>query len=353
MTNSRMDNIVNAVLYEGYILYPYRVSTKNHQRWTFGGLYPRAFCEDIFGADRASNQTECLIEGDANTLLDVEVRFLQVTERTPGTLNSESEEWNDEPESMYRAVDSLHIDDRIYRSWQEAEERRILLTEVSPDALHSTAYVRSFAFPSRRWAEPLHDSAGTIRGILIRQQQAISGTVAIQSAQVRKGVSKLTVRVTNTTELPADNIPDRDQALLRSLASCHTILRAAGGRFVSLTDPPDGFHNLAAACNNVGLWPVLVGEDGETWAMLASPIILADYPQVAAESPGDLFDGTEIDEILTLRILTLTDQEKQEVAGLDPRSNALLNRSETLARAQLDKMHGSMRSEVFSGGKVQ
>ena len=49
---------------------------------------------------------------------------------------------------------------------------------------------------------------------------------------------------------------------------------------------------------------MLVGEEGERDTMLSSPIILYDYPQIAPESPGSLFDGTEIDEILSLRILT-------------------------------------------------
>ena len=45
MNQALVDRIVNAVLYEGYLLYPYRPSVKNRQRWTFGGLYPRSYCE--------------------------------------------------------------------------------------------------------------------------------------------------------------------------------------------------------------------------------------------------------------------------------------------------------------------
>ena len=82
------------------------------------------------------------------------------------------------------------------------------------------------------------------------------------------------------------------------------------GEFVSLLEPPPEFQEAAAACSNVGTWPVLAGEPGQRDTVLSSPIILYDYPQIAPESPGDLFDGTEIDEILSLRILTLTDEEK-------------------------------------------
>jgi hypothetical protein len=77
--------------------------------------------------------------------------------------------------------------------------------------------------------------------------------------------------------------------------------------------------------------------------MLASPIILYDYPQVAPESPGDLFDATEIDEILTLRILALTEEEKQAMAAVDKRAQALLTRTESLAREQLLGLHGTIR----------
>jgi hypothetical protein len=87
----------------------------------------------------------------------------------------------------------------------------------------------------------------------------------------------------------------------------------------------------------------MVGETGGRDTMLASPIILYDYPELAPESPGDLFDATEIDEILTLRILTMTDDEKREMRGTDPRADALLARTEALAREELMRLHGTMR----------
>jgi hydrogenase maturation protease len=77
--------------------------------------------------------------------------------------------------------------------------------------------------------------------------------------------------------------------------------------------------------------------------MLVSPIILYDYPAVAPESPGDLFDGAEIDEILSLRILTMTDAEKREARETDPRARALLDRTEALSAADLMRMHGAVR----------
>jgi hypothetical protein len=77
--------------------------------------------------------------------------------------------------------------------------------------------------------------------------------------------------------------------------------------------------------------------------MLSSPVILYDYPQIAPESPGDLFDGCEIDEILALRILTMTDAEKREVRDGDDRARQILERTENLSPEHLMKLHGTLR----------
>ncbi len=77
--------------------------------------------------------------------------------------------------------------------------------------------------------------------------------------------------------------------------------------------------------------------------MLSSPIILYDYPQIAPESPGDLFDGAEIDEILMLRIMTLTDDEKREMRQSDDRARQILERTESLPDEQFMKLHGVLR----------
>jgi hydrogenase maturation protease len=135
----------------------------------------------------------------------------------------------------------------------------------------------------------------------------------------------------------------RDQALARSLVSAHTILEVRGGEFVSLIDPPQACRDCAAGCKNIGTWPILVGEAGQRDTVLSSPIILYDYPEIAPESPGDLFDGAEIDEILSLRIMTMTDDEKQEMRGSDERTRKILERTETLPEEQFKKLHGALR----------
>jgi len=141
-------------------------------------------------------------------------------------------------------------------------------------------------------------------------------------------------------------VPPDDRAALQtlSLLSTHAILHVqSGGEFVSLTDPPEDLRAAAAACQNQGLWPVLAGDDGARDAMLAAPIILYDYPRVASESAGDFFDGTEMDEMLALRVLTLTDEEKAQARLTDPRARALLDRTENLSNDSMLKLHGIMR----------
>ena len=130
---------------------------------------------------------------------------------------------------------------------------------------------------------------------------------------------------------------------MQSLVSTHTILGVQGGEFVSLLDPPAGLREQVARCRNVGTWPVLVGEPGLRDCMLSSPIILYDYPEIAPESAGDLFDGTEIDEILTLRILTLTEEEKREMRSVDEHTRQILERAETLPAEHFMKLHGALR----------
>ena len=135
---------------------------------------------------------------------------------------------------------------------------------------------------------------------------------------------------------------------MHALVSTHVVLEVHSGEFVSLMDPPETLRTAAAACNNVGVWPVLVGAAGEATTLLASPIILYDYPQIAPESPGDLFDGTEIDELLSLRIMTLTDEEKQAAGSIDERTRRMMQRTESLAREQLASLHGAVRGLAAS-----
>lgn len=347
MNRALVDSIVSAVLYEGYMLYPYRPSAaKNRQRWTFGGIYPRAYSDMQRGSDAWAMQTECLVEGDAHAMLDVTVRFLHLLMRQVGELARPLAELPPEAEIAYRPVTALHVDGQIFHTWQEAVEREIAVANMSLGELAGQPHQQPFSFPAWRALEALRESGGAIVGVLAREQQQIEGMVELRAACVGERLFKITVLIQNLSDWHAGGETDheRDAALLRAFASTHTILGVRGGAFMSLLDPPEHVRALAEGCRNIGAWPVLVGAAGERDTMLASPIILYDYPQVAPESPGDLFDGTEIDEMLTLRVMTMTDEEKREMRAVDERARALLERTEALTDEELRRLHGAVRS---------
>ncbi len=132
MNAKLIEDIANAVLYEGYMLYPYRPSSvKNRQRWNFGVVYPQSYSEAQKGADNWFMQTECLAQAGSNTELHVKVRFLQAVARTIGKPRSPLRnvpiaEIGGEPE--FEVVESLRVGDKTLQSWQEAIEREIVLS---------------------------------------------------------------------------------------------------------------------------------------------------------------------------------------------------------------------------------
>ena len=299
--------IADAVLYEGYLLWPYRRSaTKNQRRWTFGGVYPRGHSE-LHPDDASTMRTECLLEG-AGARFTVEVRLLHVVARQ--VLG------DGEP------VDELSVDGTRHLSWDEATERELAIAGPGRIAV-------AIAAGSAR--EPLPG------GAIVRSWEALEGAVTVTAEPLADGLLRAGVEIANTTPWDRD---DREAALRRTFCSTHAVLRASGGEFVSQTDPPERLRAAAATCRNEGAWPVLV--DGRH-TVLASPIILEDHPRIAPESPGDLFDGGEIDQLLVLNILSLTDAEKAEMRDSDPRAREILERTEALTPEQLMRLHGAIR----------
>jgi len=345
MNLAQAESIAKAVLFEGYMLYPYRPSSvKNRQRWTFGGIYPQAYSEAQAGTDPWSMQTQCLAQGNPQTSVTARIEFLHLIEREVGELRPALADWADGAEPEYRKVEALEIDGKSYYAWQEAIERKVVVGEIRLSDLVAGPLQIPFAFSGRRDLEPLRDQNGGIAGVLIRTQQPIEGRIELTAEAVAEQVFRITVRIFNQTALNQAADLSRNAASLHALVSTHTILGLSEGEFVSSLDPPEALRDAVNGCQNIGAWPVLVGAEGERDTMLCSPIILYDYPEIAPESPGDLFDGTEIDEILTLRILAMTDEEKREMAAVDERARALLERTEALSPEALNRLHGALRS---------
>jgi len=363
MSMESVEKIADVVLYEGYLLYPYRRSAlKNQQRWTFGGVYPRHYSEESGGDDPWSMQTQCLVVGVASeTTIEVKVRFLHVVDRrvaarAPESLTEQSPSDGTAPDG-YRFVEELRVGGQVYQPWEEAMEREVVVGSMRLDDLIARGYSCAIDVPAGSAEEPLRDPAGVVAGAIVRVWKTLRGTVEIaaeplapsRAGAAQAGMSyRLTARIVNTTPWtpPRDDSVERPRqtALRHTFVSTHTILRVQGGEFVSLLEPPEEYQKVAEGCANVKTWPVLVGDPGERQVLLSSPIILYDYPQIAPETPGDLFETTEIDELLTLSILTLTDEEKREMRESDVRGREILERTEALTSEQLMKMHGAIRS---------
>ncbi len=348
MNLAAAETIGRAVLYEGYILYPYRASAiKNRQRWTFGGLFPEAYASSGGTGDACRMQTQCLLRGGPETKLEVRVRFLHLVHRQVGRLAKPVPSLPAAGEPAFTAVEALEVGGERHLTWQEAIEREVEVSVPAIGALLDAPERLAFGFPGARKLTPLGAAGGSITGALLRTRLPVAGEVSLSAERVTDEVCRLTVEIVNRTPL-AEALERRD-AQLHALASTHTIL-GTDAAFVSLLDPPDALAEAAAACANQGTWPVLVGRPGASDTLLSSPIILYDYPQVAPESPGDLYDGTEIDEILSLRILAMADAEKREMAAVDERARALLERTEALTPEQWQAMHGTLRNPAAALG---
>jgi hypothetical protein len=367
-----VDRIAEAVLYEGYLLYPYRRSAmKNQQRWQFGGIYPERYSQVTGGSDRWTMQTQCLVNGDDSTMVEVRLRFLQVVDRRVAEM----------AEGALRPVDILRVGGQTHREWEEAIERTTVVTGPNgrPAMCLGDLFAQGRSQPidiaAANTEEQLLEPDGTVRGALVREWQDVRGMIEVSAEPVIHDVDehagatrlyRLTVLIRNTTPWawpPAEAKPGsrgaskmltlpqgglvetrpRKAPIRNAFISTHTILRVHGGEFISLLEPPPLYAPAVESCLNSGTWPVLVGKPGEHHTILSSPIILYDYPEVAPESSVSYFDATEIDELLALSVMTLSDDEKQEMRETDPRAREILQRTEALTAEQLAGLHGAVR----------
>ena len=294
--------IADAVLYEGYILYPYRASAqKNQSRWQFGVVMAPGYAA-ADPSETSSTRAECVLEHGGQPSVRVLLRFLQVQRRTSGG-----------------------------DTWDEAVEREV---EAAADvaALFGDGATREFT------VEGGEDRDEDV----VRRREPLAGAITVRAAEVPGPwrALQLQVKIENRTGL--GSVPQRrEDALPTALVAAHTIITVDGGKFLSMTDPPEWAAPAVAGCRNEGGWPVLADPDDQV--MLSSPIILYDHPELAAESPGELYDGTEIDEILTLRTMALSDDEKAEARATDPRAAALLDRVDSMDPQVLARLHGTLR----------
>ncbi|WP_165978229.1 hypothetical protein [Actinomadura darangshiensis] len=327
----RVRAIADAVLYEGYLLWPYRRSSlKNRQRWTIGGVYPRPYAERT--NDHWKVHAEFLLEAGPDTDVEVTLRFLHAVHRQ--VMNGDT------------PTDELRVGDETYTTWQEARERELSTARLPLARLLQAPVQFPVAIAAGTKAEHLTNQPSVAVRCLpggegvrfVRSWERVDGWVELSSAPAGDGVVRLRVEVVNSSDAKG-----REEAVQAGMLCAHVVARARGGAFVSLTDPPDGLAAAADGCGKDGLWPVLAGEPGSHDTVLAAPIVLYDWPQVAPESPGDLFDGTEIDRLLILSVLSLTEDERREMAATDPKARRILERCGAMSADELLALHGTMR----------
>ncbi len=324
-------SVANAVLYEGYLLYPYTASApKNRIRWQFGVVVPRAYLSANTG-ETAEQQTEVVLEADdaATASLTVRLRFLQVEARRVQALRG----------GAFEPVESLKVDGTTYLTFDEAFERELNATfGIAPD----TEQIVPIAIDGGTSEEALRDTAGTVLGRVMRERWPLTGTLALRcdAVQGADSLRMLRVRVENESGVVAG---ERSGALRTAFVSTHVLLAAHGARFVSVLDPIPAAAEATKALKNRHVFPVLVGDkaadEQRAALMLSSPIILYDFPAVAPQTDSDAFDSTEIDELLTLSVLSLPDAERDEARATDPRARAIIERAESFSMQDLARVH--------------
>jgi hypothetical protein len=328
--------VADAVLYEGYVLYPYHASNGKNGggvRFQWGVLTPKRWTETD-PSERSVMRTELIVDPGVEPAMAVRIRCLQLQHR--GVEEADGD-------GGFVPTVKLEAGDRLWMEWDEAIEQDFELGVIGLLPLAEVAREIPFQFPAATDTETITEGDSVV-GRIIRSTEEVNGVVRITAgwADGPGVLMKVTIEVENTTDWSEPGVP-RDQVMRRSLVAVHTMAALEDAGFCSAFDPPAGSEEAVAGCKSVGAYPVLVGRTGSTDLVLASPIILYDYPAIAPESEGDFHDGCEIDEILALRVLTLTDDEKAEARGTDPRARAIIDRCDNMQAPSWDKLHGTMR----------
>ncbi|MGN6793583.1 MAG: hypothetical protein ACTHJW_14455 [Streptosporangiaceae bacterium] len=328
--------VADAVLYEGYLLYPYHQSSqKNQARFQFGVLMPPGY-QAVDPSEPSASQTECLVECADDAQVLVSVRFLQLQRRRVLQVRPGS--------GSTREVASLTVDGTEYTAWDEAIEREQEVSAEVSELLGGDLAVIVHVESGEYDQDIAVASPGRVAGRLVRSWATIDGVIRLRAQRTAGpyGALKLGVRIENHA-LPGDPLTKREHGLTQALIAAHALIWVPGGKFLSMTEPPEWAAPAVADCENIGTWPVLAGPAECQDLVLSSPVILYDHAEVAPESAGDLFDSTEIDEILTLRTLALTDQEKRAARATDPRAAELMDRLDGMPQEMFDRLHGAIR----------
>ena len=333
MTNiERALQVADAVLYEGYLLYPYRATSgKNQSRWQFGVLGPPGAADAGVGED-ARMSTQLLIRSASDTAtVTVRLRCLQLQRRVV--------EQRVGPDT-FEPVDESEVDGRRLLTWDEAVEQQPSPPTWSLAEL-AAGVVQSIELSAGEQVESVSGRDGRETARLRRIRRPVQARLSAHAQHIEgTELARLHIEVENVTAQAAGDVA---AAIASSLIGAHLVLSVDGAQFLSMTDPPADAAAAAEDCRQHRCWPVLAGPEGDSSLLLVSPIILYDHPEIAEQSPGALFDSTEIDEILTLRVMTMTDEEKATARATDPKAAAIIDRCDAMSPEAMDQLHGILR----------
>jgi hypothetical protein len=336
-SRERARAVADAVLYEGYLLYPYRgTSSKNQSRWQFGVLGPPGAAAAGLGEDDSIAAQFLVNDAQAITLV---VRFLQLQHR-----RAEREL----PDGGFQPVDELTTSSGSWLTWDEAFECEM---PFGPLALDDAAqqWILPVTAPATTDIELLHG------GRLVRERPEVHGVLTV-AAERDGDLRRISIRVANVGTAVESNADAKDAVIARSMIGTHVIAEVVGGQFVSLLEPPPAAADAVSRCQQHRCFPVLAGPPGIQDMLLVSPIILYDHPEVAEQSDTALFDCTEIDEILTLRVMTMTDNEKAQARATDPRAAQIIDQCDSMSPEAMARLHGVLRDphspSINAGGLV-
>ena len=302
-------SLARAVLYEGYVLYPYRASSlKNRAPCLLGALVPEAATA---GETRAFFEVVALAAGDARVSATARFLHLALVER------------EDAPR------------------WHDADERAVTLDLGALRDLANTSASVDFAF------DGVDDAADGAR----RRGARVEGRIVARAERIGAELYRVIVRLENRTVIAHG--AEATTVACGALAAAHATLSIEGGAWISSIDPPDDLREASAARASIGVFPVLLGDPGERALLFASPFALGDHPCIAPESPGDFHDGAEIDEMLALRVRTMTPAEIAEARALDPRSRAVVDRALALDDATLARLHAGRFPAALGAPKAE
>jgi len=312
--------VADAVLYEGYLLYPYRAtSRKNQSRWQFGVLGPQGAADAGIGEDDTLS-AQVLVGSHAIPSLSGVVRFLQLQHRAAER----------DVGGRFQPTEELSTGSASWLTWDEAVESEIAIDRFAVTSLPRTLDI---SVPMGSEIEMLDG------GRLVRTRRALHGQLDI-SAERDGELLRVSFEVRNVAPPAAD----KDEAIATSLIGTHLLLEVTDGEFVSLLEPPDSAASAVGRCSQHRCFPVLAGPPGANDLVLVSPIILYDHPEIAEQSKGALYDSTEIDEILTLRIMTMTEEEKAQARATDPLAAQIIDRCDAMSPEAMLDLHGVLRN---------